>query len=224
MFYAAGTYGFYGYVFADLTKEYEYVFKWVSINSRTPPYAKLIDCSPPSSSTNPSPALSKKTLSYGSFAELLDGSEWYRPAKSDTTGRSPFRDLTRNQTKERDPLTVIAILGTSLSDAAEIGVLTRIALWEYEKRYGSLPSEGNKKRRRPSLDQGDRRTAPNAPAGSDETAEESKQDALPKWGEVTEDESKYRRIYTELQSQLGLHPKFRGTDRQLLGREEEMIS
>lgn len=30
MFYGAGTYGFYGYVFADLGKEYEFVVRWVT--------------------------------------------------------------------------------------------------------------------------------------------------------------------------------------------------
>lgn len=69
LFYAAGTYGFTGYVFADLGESYEYV-----VNS--------ID------------GLSKKVLSYPSFSTVLDRSNWAKPGGSPFKGLS--RNATRS--------------------------------------------------------------------------------------------------------------------------------
>ncbi|AFR98580.2 SUMO activating enzyme [Cryptococcus neoformans C23] len=63
LFYAAGTYGFTGYVFADLGESYEYV-------------------------VNSTDGLSKKILSYPSFSTVLDRSNWAKPGGSPFRGLS----------------------------------------------------------------------------------------------------------------------------------------
>jgi len=105
MVYAAGTYGFYGYVLADLGVQYEYV------------------ATPPSTPSNPTPALVKKALSYPPLAAIFDRSNWHLTHRSVEKGGSPFRDLTRNQTKERVPAPTICLMG----------------LWEWENAEGELP-------------------------------------------------------------------------------------
>ncbi|OXG10971.1 SUMO activating enzyme [Cryptococcus neoformans Tu401-1] len=69
LFYAAGTYGFTGYVFADLGESYEYV-------------------------VNSTDGLSKKMLSYPSFSTVLDRSNWAKPGGSPFRGLS--RNATRS--------------------------------------------------------------------------------------------------------------------------------
>ncbi|WVQ96610.1 hypothetical protein IAU59_003715 [Kwoniella sp. CBS 9459] len=108
MFYAAGTYGFFGYVFADLGESYEYVYN------------------PKSTPENPSPGLAKKTLSYPSFTQALSSEKWELPASQAEQGGSPYRGLTRNETKNAAPGVVMGLL----------------ALWEYEKKNGALPAGG----------------------------------------------------------------------------------
>ncbi|OWZ74866.1 SUMO activating enzyme [Cryptococcus neoformans Bt85] len=63
LFYAAGTYGFTGYVFADLGESYEYV-------------------------VNSTDGLSKKMLSYPSFSTVLDRSNWAKQGGSPFRGLS----------------------------------------------------------------------------------------------------------------------------------------
>ncbi|OCF37345.1 SUMO activating enzyme [Kwoniella heveanensis BCC8398] len=108
MFYAAGTYGFYGYVFADLGESYEYVY------------------TPKPTPENTSPGLAKKTLSYPSFTQALSNEKWTLPASQAAEGGSPYRGLTRNETKNAAPGVVLGLL----------------ALWEYEKKNGVLPAGG----------------------------------------------------------------------------------
>ncbi|ORY31798.1 hypothetical protein BCR39DRAFT_80560 [Naematelia encephala] len=105
MFYAAGTYGFYGYVFADLGEEYQYLL------------------TSPKSDTNPNPAPGKMVLRFPSLSTLSDRSNWGSPSTQTSAGGSPFRGLSRNQTKDRDPATALGIL----------------SVWEYQKRHGVLP-------------------------------------------------------------------------------------
>ncbi|WWC62948.1 uncharacterized protein I303_105546 [Kwoniella dejecticola CBS 10117] len=106
MFYAAGTYGFHGYVFADLGESYEYVY-----NQKSTP-------------ENPSPGLAKKILLYPSFASALSPASWSKPATEAENGGSPYRGLMKNQTKDAAPGVVLGLL----------------ALWEFEKNNGTLPS------------------------------------------------------------------------------------
>ncbi|WWC96437.1 hypothetical protein V866_003305 [Kwoniella sp. B9012] len=108
MFYAAGTYGFYGYVFADLGESYEYVY-----NQKPTP-------------ENPSPGLAKKTLSYSSFTQALSLTNWNQPAKEAEAGGSPYRGLTKNETKNAAPGVILGLL----------------SLWEYEQKNGNLPLGG----------------------------------------------------------------------------------
>ncbi|ORX37063.1 hypothetical protein BD324DRAFT_624649 [Kockovaella imperatae] len=190
MFYGAGSYGFYGYVFADLGADYEYVY------------------SPLSTSTNPSPSLFKKKLSFPSFSQALETSNWYLGHKSTTLGASPFRDLTRQATRDSDPLTVIAML----------------ALWEYEKRFGSLPSSSSRKRRRAIRDEGEQRS------GTSHDADEAPSDDPPHIDDhegVTASDSHeaFNQIYSDFKSQLGLNPKFRAPgDQHGLDMESIMLS
>ncbi|CAD6591847.1 MAG: hypothetical protein TREMPRED_000227, partial [Tremellales sp. Tagirdzhanova-0007] len=91
-FYGAGTYGFYGYVFADLGEGYEYVH------------------TPSSTKDNPSPGLVKKILSYPSLTTVLDSSAWELPWTESAKGGSPFRGLTRNATRDRVPGIALGVL------------------------------------------------------------------------------------------------------------------
>ncbi|WRT68143.1 uncharacterized protein IL334_005118 [Kwoniella shivajii] len=108
MFYGAGTYGFFGYVFADLGESYEYVYN------------------PKPTPENPSPGLAKKSLSYPSFAKALSSDHWDNPASQAEQGGSPYRGLTKNESKNAAPGVVLGLL----------------ALWEYEKTKSMLPSGG----------------------------------------------------------------------------------
>ncbi|WVW85076.1 hypothetical protein I302_107112 [Kwoniella bestiolae CBS 10118] len=108
MFYAAGTYGFYGYVFADLGESYEYVY-----NKKATP-------------EDPSPGLAKKTLSYSSLTQALTPTNWSKPASQAEQGGSPYRGLTKNETKVAAPGVILGLL----------------ALWEYETKNGILPQGG----------------------------------------------------------------------------------
>ncbi|KAL1413668.1 E1 ubiquitin-activating protein aos1 [Vanrija albida] len=105
-FFGAGTYGFYGYVFADLGEQYDFVF------------------TPKGLPNQPAPALQKKTAAYASLASVVDRSKWNLPATQAAEGGSPFRGLTRNLTKGQQPGLFIGLL----------------ALWEFEKRHGALPT------------------------------------------------------------------------------------
>nr|WRH23631.1 ThiF family [Naematelia aurantialba] len=105
MFYSAGTYGFYGYVFADLGEEYQYLL------------------TPPKSDSNPNPAPTKMVLRYPSLAQVADRSNWGLPSTQTASGGSPFRGLSRNQTKDRDPATALGLL----------------AVQEYQRAHGVLP-------------------------------------------------------------------------------------
>ncbi|EIW67621.1 hypothetical protein TREMEDRAFT_45154 [Tremella mesenterica DSM 1558] len=92
MFYAAGSFGFYGYVFADLGDSYEYVF------------------TPPSNPSNPPPSLQKKLSRYSPFSRVLDRSQWHLPHTSGAKGGSPYRGLTRSVTKDRTPGPTLGLL------------------------------------------------------------------------------------------------------------------
>lgn len=88
-FYAAGSYGFFGYTFADLGDNFEYV----------------------SSLANPETGSFPRTrLTYAPFTSLLDRSEWSSQQSADVLGGSPFRGFSRAVNKERTPRSVIAIL------------------------------------------------------------------------------------------------------------------
>ncbi|TXT15546.1 hypothetical protein VHUM_00049 [Vanrija humicola] len=100
MFYGAGTYGFYGYVFADLGQDYDYIF------------------------TDAPAVIQKRRATFASLASVVDRSKWDLPATQAAEGGSPFRGLTRNNSKSLQPGLVIGIL----------------ALWEFEKRHGALPT------------------------------------------------------------------------------------
>ncbi|WWC71092.1 uncharacterized protein I206_105045 [Kwoniella pini CBS 10737] len=106
MFYAAGTYGFYGYVFADLGESYEHVY-----NQKATP-------------ENSTPGLAKKILSYPSFNQALSSTNWGKPAIEADQGGSPYRGLTKNQTRDAAPGIVLGLL----------------ALWEFENINSALPS------------------------------------------------------------------------------------
>ncbi|WVR06645.1 hypothetical protein IAU60_003677 [Kwoniella sp. DSM 27419] len=108
LFYAAGTYGFYGYVFADLGDSYEYVYN------------------PKATPENPAPGLAKKSLSYPSLGKALSSQDWSKPATQAGAGGSPYRGLTRNETKNAAPSVVLGLL----------------ALWEYETKNEALPLGG----------------------------------------------------------------------------------
>ncbi|WWC88317.1 uncharacterized protein L201_003225 [Kwoniella dendrophila CBS 6074] len=108
MFYGAVTYGFYGYVFADLGESYEYVYN----------QKPTVD--------NPSPGLAKKTLTYSSFTQALSPTNWDKSAKEAEQGGSPYRGLTKNETKNAAPGVVLGLL----------------ALWEFEQKNGQLPLGG----------------------------------------------------------------------------------
>ncbi|WWD18792.1 hypothetical protein CI109_103247 [Kwoniella shandongensis] len=85
MFYSAGAYGFYGYVFADLGESYEYV-------------------------VNSSSGIAKKSLSYAPLSTAISSSAWSKPSTQTREGGSPFRGLTRNTTKKLSPGVAIGIL------------------------------------------------------------------------------------------------------------------
>ncbi|GFZ50515.1 hypothetical protein JCM24511_08272 [Saitozyma sp. JCM 24511] len=88
MFYGAGTYGFYGYVFADLGPSFELVVNPPKDNS----------------------TLLKKSVSYSPLSAVLDRSNWSLSHSESVKGGSPFRGLTRHSTKERSPNDVLGIL------------------------------------------------------------------------------------------------------------------
>ncbi|KAK4684087.1 ubiquitin-like 1-activating enzyme E1 A, partial [Tremellales sp. Uapishka_1] len=91
MMYAAGSYGFYGYVFADLGADYEFVF------------------TPKANKENPAPGIQKKKLSYPSFETVLAGSTWAEDVEA-AQGGSPFRGLTKRMTTDANPSLVLGIL------------------------------------------------------------------------------------------------------------------
>ncbi|RSH90782.1 hypothetical protein EHS25_009957 [Saitozyma podzolica] len=88
MFYGAGTYGFHGYVFADLGPSFELVVNPPKDNS----------------------TLLKKSVSYSPLSAVLDRSNWSLSHSESAKGGSPFRGLTRHSTKERSPNDVLGIL------------------------------------------------------------------------------------------------------------------
>ncbi|WVQ84401.1 hypothetical protein IAT38_006553 [Cryptococcus sp. DSM 104549] len=104
LFYAAGTYGFDGYVFSDLGETYDYVQT-----------VKPTD-------ENPS-GLVKKSLSFAPFSSAFNTADWGVPISETKTG-SPFRGVPRNATRALAPQVPLRIL----------------ALWEFEKRHGFLPT------------------------------------------------------------------------------------
>ncbi|KAK8858899.1 hypothetical protein IAR55_003130 [Kwoniella newhampshirensis] len=85
MFYGAGTYGFYGYVFADLGESYEYVVNLPS-------------------------GIAKKSLSYSSLSTAISSLGWSKASTETDQGGSPFRGLTRGTTKKAQPGLAIALL------------------------------------------------------------------------------------------------------------------
>ncbi|KAI9634650.1 uncharacterized protein MKK02DRAFT_34251 [Dioszegia hungarica] len=89
--YAAGSYGYYGYVFADLG-QHDFVV------------------TPPSNMGKPASTLLKKSLSYVPFEAVLDRSGWAAPFGQAGKGGSPFRGMSRTMTKERAPGAMVGLL------------------------------------------------------------------------------------------------------------------
>ncbi|EJT52977.1 SUMO activating enzyme [Trichosporon asahii var. asahii CBS 2479] len=95
MFFAAGSYGFYGYIFADLGAKYE----------------------------NVASALIKLQTNYVPLSQALDRSKWQDVETPAGKGGSPFRGLSKANTRQARPDLHIALQ----------------SLWDYEAKHG-LPS------------------------------------------------------------------------------------
>ncbi|KAL7420465.1 E1 ubiquitin-activating protein aos1 [Cryptotrichosporon argae] len=89
LFYGAGTYGFYGYVYADLGEAYEYVAPKLSNHE------------------DQSRAPAKHVLSYPPLAAAFDKSKW---AESSSAGSSPYHGLRKAALRGRKPDATIALL------------------------------------------------------------------------------------------------------------------
>jgi ubiquitin-like 1-activating enzyme E1 A len=105
MIYATGTYGFYGYAFANLGEQYQFVFTAADLTK----------------------SVHKKALSYPTFTEAFDSSNWKSEAKEE--GGSPFRGLGRTVTREGSPGSFVGVLGMSrLSALSALSILRLLYL------------------------------------------------------------------------------------------------
>lgn len=113
-FYGAGTYGFYGFVFADLGPRHSFTF------------------APPGKE----PA--KELLRYKPMRQAFDSVRWALPNEKTAEGGSPFGGYRRVlKARQYGPELAVPVLGEFTHHAQ----LTT-ALWEYEKKHGSLPTGG----------------------------------------------------------------------------------
>lgn len=92
MFYGAGTYGFFGWVFADLGASYDYVV------------------TPAPTSVNPNPSLVKKRAAYASLTSALQQDHWALSEKETASGGSAFRGLSRSESRALQPQLAINVL------------------------------------------------------------------------------------------------------------------
>ena len=103
MIYATGTYGFYGYAYANLGGNYQFVHTQVKA-SRFRHTADSIR------GTNKTDSPQKKVLTYPSFGSAFD-----LDLGSSENGGNPYSGLTRIAQKEANPWVSIGILGMSPS-------------------------------------------------------------------------------------------------------------
>lgn len=116
MFYGAGTYGFYGYVFADLGPAHEFTFG------------------------NLAHATAKKTLKFKPMAQAFEPTNWSLSHDKTAEGGSPFGGYKRAlKARQFAPQLAVPILGEFLPKECRAD---GPALWEYEKRHGGLPAGG----------------------------------------------------------------------------------
>lgn len=136
MFYGTGSYGFYGYAFADLGDKFDFVHTSVQslpvylihhpllFQSAEDGYqlvtvtklgkrGMLTRFSPASVAESANAPLVKGTLTYPSRSRAFNSSQWGLPHDDIEKGGSPFRGLMRQATKQAVPQTSIGVLGES---------------------------------------------------------------------------------------------------------------
>ncbi|CAK9785609.1 hypothetical protein CC85DRAFT_284417 [Cutaneotrichosporon oleaginosum] len=100
-FYGAGTYGFYGYVFADLGTHHSFTY--------TPPGKGAV----------------KEVIRYRSMVQAFDRTNWALTHEKTSEGGSPFGGYRRVlKARQYAPEVAVPVL----------------ALWEFEKKHGTLPA------------------------------------------------------------------------------------
>ncbi|GMK59188.1 hypothetical protein CspeluHIS016_0702030 [Cutaneotrichosporon spelunceum] len=100
-FYGAGTYGFYGFAFADLGTHHSFTH------------------------TAPGKEPMKEVIRYRPMAQAFDRKNWALPNEKTAEGGSPFGGYRRVlRAKQYAPELAVPVL----------------ALWEYEKKHGNLPT------------------------------------------------------------------------------------